>query len=81
MGLDFEYVSGQTPLDEYEKEGLLIETILSRRDLDEFERLNIEKAIEWTINNKFKSETILSEDIQVWCKLTQPEKSILRPSR
>ncbi|MDX2432060.1 MAG: mobile mystery protein B [Bacteroides sp.] len=62
MGLDFEYVSGQTPLDEDEKEGLLIETILSRGDLDEFERLNIEKAIEWTINNKFKSEIILSED-------------------
>ena len=27
MGLDLDYIDGQTPLDEDEKEGLLIETI------------------------------------------------------
>lgn len=37
MGLDFELVDGQTPLDEEEKEGLLIPTITTRGELDEFE--------------------------------------------
>ena len=27
MGLDFDYIFGQTPLDEEEKEGLLIQSI------------------------------------------------------
>ena len=61
MGLDLKYINGQTPLDEDEKEGLLIQTITTRGDLDEFEQLNIEKAIEWTISRKFKPEYILSE--------------------
>jgi hypothetical protein len=34
MGLDFELVDGQTPLDEEEKEGLLISTITTRDELD-----------------------------------------------
>jgi len=62
MGIDFEYISGQTPLDEDEKEGLLIESISSRGELDEFEQLNIEKAIEWTISRKFVEKTILTEE-------------------
>ena len=62
MGLDLDYISGQTPLDEDEKEGLLIESISSRGDLDEFEQLNIEKAIEWTIKKKLKKENILTEE-------------------
>lgn len=45
MGLDFELVDGQTPLDEEEKEGLLIPTITTRAELDEFEQQNIERAI------------------------------------
>ncbi len=61
MGLDLNYINGQTPLDEDEKEGLLIKTITTRGELDEFEQLNIEKAIEWTISRKFKPEYILSE--------------------
>lgn len=48
MGLDFQYISGQTPLDEDEKQGLLVESLTSRGDLDELEQLNIEKAIDWT---------------------------------
>lgn len=35
MGLDFHYIEGQTPLDEDEKEGLLISTITTRGELDE----------------------------------------------
>jgi hypothetical protein len=30
MGLDLEYIDGQTPLDEEEKEGLLIPAIATR---------------------------------------------------
>ena len=62
MGLEIEYIDGQTPLDEDEKEGLKISTITTRGDLDEFEQQNIEKAVEWTLKNKFKEERILSED-------------------
>jgi len=61
MGLEYEYEDGQTPLDEDEKDGLLIETITTQGELDEHEQRNIEKAIEWTIHNKLKSEKILSE--------------------
>ncbi len=35
MGLNLEYTNGQTPLDEDEKEGLLIPTIATREELDE----------------------------------------------
>jgi Fic-DOC domain mobile mystery protein B len=62
MGIDFAYKEGQTPLDEEEKEGLLISTITTREELDEFEQLNIQKAIEWTLRRKFKKEKILTED-------------------
>lgn len=61
MGLEIEYIEGQTPLDEDEKEGLLIKSITTRGELDEFEQLNIEKAIQWTIGKKWKAEYILSE--------------------
>lgn len=61
MGLDIEYIEGQTPLDEDEKEGLLIKSITTRGELDEFEQFNIEKAIEWTLGKKWNSNYILSE--------------------
>ena len=61
MGLDLDYANGQTPLDEDEKEGLLIQTTTSRSELNEFEQQNIEKAVEWTIHRKFKQEVILTE--------------------
>jgi Fic-DOC domain mobile mystery protein B len=62
MGLEIEYIEGQTPLDEDEKEGLLIKSITTRGELDEFEQFNIEKAIQWTLGKKWKPEYILSED-------------------
>jgi hypothetical protein len=46
MGLDLYYIPGQTPLDEDEKEGLKINVITTRGELDEFEQLNIPKAVE-----------------------------------
>ena len=61
MGLNLKYEKGQTPLDEEEKEGLLIKVITTQRELDEFEQLNIEKAIEWTIHANLKLDKILSE--------------------
>jgi len=62
MGLDLTYINGQTPIDDDEKEGLLIKTISTRGELDEFEQYNIEKAVQWTLKNKFKTERILQED-------------------
>jgi len=61
MGLDLIYNDGQTPLDEDEKEGLLIKSISTRGQLDEFEQQNIEDAIQWSLIRRFKSEQILSE--------------------
>jgi Fic-DOC domain mobile mystery protein B len=62
MGLELEYIDGQTPLDEDEKEGLLIKTIATRGELDEFEQQNIEQAVGWTLRRSFKLEAILTED-------------------
>jgi Fic-DOC domain mobile mystery protein B len=62
MGLNFEYIEGQTPLDEDEKEGLLLKTISTRGELDEFEQVNIQDAIEWSIKSKISKEQFLSED-------------------
>jgi Fic-DOC domain mobile mystery protein B len=61
MGLDLEYQEGQTPLDEDEKEGLRIETIATRQELDEFEQQNIEQAVEWTMKRSLKYSAILTE--------------------
>lgn len=61
MGLNLIYNDGQTPLDEDEKEGLLIKSIATRGELDEFEQQNIEDAIQWSLTRKFKTEQILSE--------------------
>lgn len=62
MGLELDYSAGQTPLDEEEKEGLLIPTITTRRDLDEFEQLGVEKANEWLLARKLSVNKILTEE-------------------
>lgn len=61
MGLDLVYDDGQTPLSEEEKEGLLIGTITTQQELNEFEQLNIEKAMVWVLESKLKKDKILSE--------------------
>ena len=61
MGLKFEYIDGQTPLNEEEKDGLKIPSITTREELDEFEQLNIEKVIQWTFGKKLKAKQLLSE--------------------
>ena len=60
MGLELEYIKGQTPIDEEEKEGLKIKTISTRGELNEFEQSNIEEAVEWSIRNKFSQDQILT---------------------
>jgi len=62
MGLDLDYQDGQTPIDEDEKEGLMIKTISTVGELDEFEQLNVEKAIEWTMKRKLDPKKILTEE-------------------
>jgi len=61
MGLDLGYIDGQTPIDEDEKEGLLIETITTKGELDEFEQQNIEEALQWVIGKKFKAKDVFTE--------------------
>jgi len=61
MGLNLKYADGQTPLDDDEKEGLKIKLITTQKELDEFEQINIEKAVEWTIRANLKAEKILTE--------------------
>ncbi len=60
MGLDLQYIDGQTPIDDDEKEGLLIETISTKVELDEFEQLNIEHALQWVFGKKYKQEQIFT---------------------
>lgn len=62
MGIKFAYDDGQTPLNEEEKEGLLLKSITTHDELDEHEQLNIEKAVEWIIGLKLKKDRILTED-------------------
>ena len=61
MGLDLEYIDGQTPIGEDEKEGLRIETISTKAELDEFEQLNIEEAMQWLVGKKFAPSAIFTE--------------------
>ena len=61
MGLNLEYINGQTPLDEDEKEGLKIKTIATREELDEFEQNNIEEANMWIYSKKFTVEKLMTE--------------------
>ncbi|MBI2429051.1 MAG: mobile mystery protein B [Ignavibacteriales bacterium] len=62
MAVNLDYTDGQTPLDEDEKEGLLIPTITTRGELDEFEQHGVEKAIEWTLRRTIPLPDILTED-------------------
>jgi len=69
MGLEIEYIDGQTPLDEEEKEGLLIPFITTRSELDEVEQRNVEEALLWLRQRRkrFTTAEILTE--QFICEL------------
>lgn len=62
MGLDIEYIDGQTPIDEDEKLDLKIDTITTRGELDEWEQMNIEGAIKWSMGLKLSPEEIICEE-------------------
>lgn len=62
MGLILDYDDGQTPLDEDEKDGLLIETISNRGELDEFEQLNIENAMLFYWSRRITFDKFFTED-------------------
>lgn len=62
MGLELEYIYGQTPLDEEEKEGLLKKTVSTRAELDEQEQLNIEESKVWLLKTKLNLDKILTEE-------------------
>ena len=62
MGLTLEYDEGQTPLNEEEKDGLLITTITTKGELDEFEQLNIQMAVEWSLHRRLSPDKILNEN-------------------
>jgi Fic-DOC domain mobile mystery protein B len=61
MGLNFQYISGQTPVDEDEALGLLIPSITWRSELDEFEQQNIEEAMLWIASKKMNAGTVFSD--------------------
>ena len=63
MGLELEYIDGQTPLDEDDKEGMLIKAIATHGELDEFEQQNIEQAVQWTLKRSFKQEEVFTEPL------------------
>ena len=62
MGINLSYIEGQTPIDEDEKSGLKIKTITTRNELDEWEQLNIEDAIKWSIKIKKTAEDLITAD-------------------
>ena len=62
MGLTLVYADGQTPLDEAEREGLLIRIITTREELDEHEQNNIQQAMLWLLSKKAAVNEILTED-------------------
>jgi len=67
MGLMFNSQDGQTPIDDDEKEGLRIQSISTRNELNEFEQQNIEQAILWSMKKRFNIDELLS--IEFVCAL------------
>ncbi|MCZ7556089.1 MAG: mobile mystery protein B [Bacteroidia bacterium] len=61
MGSAIRHFSAMLPLEEDQKEGLLIPTIATRGELDEFEQQNIEAAVQWTFTRSFRAEDVLTE--------------------
>ncbi|MAL18150.1 MAG: cell filamentation protein Fic [Balneola sp.] len=62
MGLTFDYITNQDILTEEDQDGLLIPSISTLEELKEFEHLNIEKAVEWSLKRRFNLKTVFSED-------------------
>lgn len=61
MALEIVYGEGQTPISEEERTGLKVKSLSMQHELDEYEQLNIEKAVKWLIGRKFTAKQVLSE--------------------
>jgi len=61
LNLDYNYLDGQSPLDEEEVAELKIKSISTREELDEFEQQNIETAMEWLFKQKVSASKLLTE--------------------
>lgn len=57
-----DYETSQTPLEDDEKEGLLISSVTTREEFDQIEQLHIEKTIVWLVHKKLSKDRILSEE-------------------
>jgi len=62
VGLDDAADPGQTLLEDEERDDLKIPTISTRGELDEFEHLNIQRAVAWAEGQVLSRETLLSEE-------------------
>ncbi len=62
MGIKLDYVKGQTPLDENELSGLKIKTITTVGELNEHEQNNIEEAVQWALNRRIPTDTLLTKE-------------------
>ena len=62
MGLELQYDKGQTPIAREEMDDLLLPTISTQGELDEFEQANIEMAIEWSLRISLALDEFLSID-------------------
>ncbi len=56
MGFEINYLDGQTPLCEEELDGLMISSITTREELDEFEQLNIARLYNGRLEKKSNSK-------------------------
>jgi fido (protein-threonine AMPylation protein) len=65
-GIRFRLHRWVNPLDDDEKDGLLIPAIATRGELDEFEQQNIEQAVLWSLNRSFKAEAVFTENFIRW---------------
>lgn len=63
MGLADKYHKSQTLLDENEKEGLLIKNVNTPGELNAYEQLNIQLAVEWTIRKRFTYQKLFTEEL------------------
>lgn len=64
MGLILQYRHGQTPLDDDERDGLLVKGIDTKEQLDELEQHNIEEAIRWVMFRRkaFTAHEVLTSE-------------------
>ena len=61
MGITLLYADGQTPIDEDEKDGLLIPSINTKKELDEFEQSNIQRAMLRLLGKRLNKDQVLTE--------------------